>query len=152
LTRHPWYALKSAYSPNGRHIALVVIHLDQRRPSFVELWDSKLDKMEWRSSGYADTPGFGGMFFSPDGEFIVSTGAVNPGRDAVFVVRLWKAGTGREAGEFELDVKKEYDNWICSMAVSPDGKHLLIGTYKGHVVLCKFPFPPAGDKPAEKKR
>lgn len=37
------------------------------------------------------------------------------------------------------------------IAVSPNGKNLLVGTSKGHVILCRFPIPPASDKPAEKK-
>jgi WD40 repeat protein len=67
-------------------------------------------------------------------------------------VRLWKTSTGKEAGEFALPGSIKDDGFISSMAVSPDGKFLLVETSKGHVSLCQFPFPPASDKPAEKKR
>ena len=151
LARQPWYALKVAYSPDGRRIAIIAVRTDRRRPTCVELWDSKFGKMAWRSSGYADPLGLGGLVFSPGGDLIVTTGYVDVAKNPVSVVRLWKTSTGREAGEFEFDIKSEHGRHIDRLAVSPDGKLLLVGTLKGNVVLCQFPSPPASDKPAEKK-
>lgn len=149
LARQPWYTIEVAYSPDGRRIAINVVRTELRQPSCAELWDSKLNKMVWRSNGYVELGKE--LFFSPDGELIVSPGSVKSGRDFVRVVRLWKTSTGSEAGEFELDAKSEHDRYIRGLAISPDGKSLLVGTIKGHVILCQFPIPPANDKPAESK-
>ncbi len=151
LARQPLYALNVAFSPDGRQIAIAAVRVDRPRPMCIELWDREFGKMVWRSSGYGDTLGLGGLAFSPDGGLLFTTGYVdllNP----VSVVRLWKTSTGREAGEFQFAVKSEHDRAMSSLAVSPDGKLLLVGTNKGHVVLCPFPLPPASEKPAEKRR
>ena len=151
LAQQTWYALKAAYSPDGRRIAMIVLPIDQPRDYWVELWESKFDTKVWRSSkGYIDLGKE--IFFSADGELIVSPDARKSGRDFVRVVRLWKTSTGREAGEFELDAKRGHGRNISGLAISPDGKLLLAGTREGHIVLCQFPFPPANDKPAEKER
>jgi WD40 repeat protein len=148
VARQPWYVPKIAYSPDGRRFAVVAVRIDQPRPPVcVELWDGDFGKMVWRSSRYFLLEG---LAFSPDGELIFTIGhvdLVNHGS----VLRLWKTSTGKEAGEFDFAIKSEHDRHMHCLAVSPDGKLLLVGTLKGHVVLCQFPSPPASDKPAEKK-
>jgi WD40 repeat protein len=152
LTRQPLHAFRAAFSPDGRRVAATVLHVRSGpRPLHVELWDSKLSKMRWRSAGYggvASRP-----VFSPDGELILSTGLGGRFSDRL-VVRLWKTGTGDEVGDFALAYptkRDERDINIKTLAVSPDGKLLLGGTGGGYVVLCQLPSPPVSDKPEEKK-
>jgi hypothetical protein len=92
----------------------------------------------------------GGTVFSPDGQLIVGLGYVDLPA-AVSVVRLWKSNTGREVGEFEFAERNKQHSLMDSLAVSPDGKLLLLGTSNGHVVLCRFPSPPASDRRAEEQ-
>lgn len=136
IARQPWYALNLAYSPSGQHIALVASRLENRRPICVELWDNKLRKMFWRSSGYTFIGPEKSICYSPDGNNILSIGRVNSDET---VVRFWNSGTGKEVGEFELAKRNKDDSIITSLDVSSDGKFLLIGTFKGEIILCSFP-------------
>ena len=83
----------------------------------VRAWDADTGKERWaaKTNQYPSHIGF-----SPDGTVVYSLG--------VGSVPRWDVGTGEP-----LEPVRAYDRYMTALAVSPDGKHLTVGGFRGQV-------------------
>ncbi|RCI09453.1 hypothetical protein L249_3730, partial [Ophiocordyceps polyrhachis-furcata BCC 54312] len=102
------YVGASAFSPNGKHIALAL--LDYR----IALWNISAGHIErFLADQLPDLTGF--MAFSPDGQLLASASA----RLCGGTIQLWDPATG-----VALQTLTGHDDWIAALEFSPDSRKL----------------------------
>ena len=97
------------------------------------LWDRALKRERGRFKGHRSL--IQSVAFSPDGKFVVSASGMDTDGRGFFAgddnsIRLWSLSTGRERLRLI-----GHENWVNSVAFSPDGKWILSGgggTIAGH--------------------
>jgi hypothetical protein len=97
-----------AFSPDGRTLA------SGDRDGVAKLWDPSTGKEQ--SSLRAHNGGFWGLAFSADGKTLATGGGD---------LRLWDVSSRRERATFAAS------DYVRCLALSPDGKTLLYGTFAG---------------------
>jgi WD40 repeat protein len=149
----PIYTL--AFSPDGGALASAqwastASQSKGKTSETVSLWSTEDGDKILDLSYFAQVRG---LAFSPDGKQL-ATASGGTGQDADNTVRLWNAGTGKEAAVF-----KGHTNIVNSVAFSPDGSQLASGSTDGTLRLwdaktpsrstvLKYEFPlPEGDAP-----
>lgn len=65
-----------------------------------------------------------GLLWTPDSRFVLSAGDDK-------VIRVWDAATGRTVRTIRGEVGRGHEGKIFSLALSPDGKQLMVGGYLG---------------------
>jgi WD40 repeat protein len=116
------------------------------------LWNAATSQkvLSWRWFAAPREPIDAAMFslaFSPDGKTLAGAGVIEMSEGALRIVTiLWETSTGQERLRLESKVSwqrhseslaygRHYANYPLSLAFSPDGKRLAIGTYAGlHLV------------------
>jgi WD40 repeat protein len=99
-----------AFSPDGGTLAVAA------QDSTIRLFDVEGRRELRRMKGVVESAG--SLVFSPDGKMLAS--AVE-GVSRVPPIRLWDVATG------ELIRRLDGPRWSCTLAFSPDGKHLAAG-------------------------
>ena len=112
-----------AISPDGHRLAVQSRTID-KPGSRVEVRDVASNRVLYSRMITLDR-GRGGVFFSPDGRRLAAPGCCRPGSP----IEVWDA----VSGERELSVA--VDGYAASLAFSPDGRLLGVGTNDGKVVL-----------------
>lgn len=111
-----------AFSPNGRLLA-VSIHKHQKQQAVAQelhLYDVASGRRRWSVAGKIPSPAQ--VAFSPDGSRIITVAQPRPSAEGR--VTVWEVATRRPILELPL----ERDEQISSMALSPDGNSLILGT------------------------
>jgi WD40 repeat protein len=143
-----------AFSPRGNLFAT------SAPGGVIKLWDAAegkhLRSWQWHSAtpvrpefGNQNDSGMLALAFSPDGKTLAGGGAYNmsDGMPQTVVI-LWETATGKERLRMRGNIKglgnddlglefifQILDQMAFSMSYSPDGKHLIVGTFNGLHVL-----------------
>jgi WD40 repeat protein len=131
--RRRWHALAGihehlTFSPDGRTLAEEISKSDQTKGEdrFINLWDLSVPT-ERRRRIDGDWMGLGGLVFSPDGKTLVTGGhdtdtRITGEKPEKGSTRIWDLATGRERARFAVE-----GFYVCSVAISPDGKLVAAG-------------------------
>jgi RNA polymerase sigma factor (sigma-70 family) len=123
----PWrgsIAESLAYSPDGTLLAI------GRYGGLVQLWDLVAGRERFRSEAHKGR--LHAIAFAPDGRTFVTAS------DEKLLIRIWDVATGRLQRMLPFS---EEENYGASLAFSPDGKRLALGTTlqrPGEAVICAW--------------
>jgi WD40 repeat protein/serine/threonine protein kinase len=122
LLGHDSGVLSAAFSPHGHRILSLSSYGDAK----VRLWDAATGKFQTELIPFARHTA--GALFSPDGRHIITRyqGKTMLGKQeyADEVLYLWDAATGKP-----LFLLRGHEDWVTSVAFSPDGGRLLTASW-----------------------
>ncbi len=107
-----YWSVKLAYSPSGRHLAVLSRASDR---TVVTIWD--LANLKLTNSLHSQSGMDMCVAFSPDGQYVASSGMASEGM--AFDVRVWEVGTGKR-----LSVVPQHTWPIFGVVFSPNGRYL----------------------------
>jgi WD40 repeat protein len=107
------------YSPDGKTIVSTGYLWDGKELP-VRAWDADTGQARWARGGTGTFPD--AIALSPDGGIVYALGHGG--------IRRWELKSGEP-----LAPVKAYERYTGAMAVSPDGKYLMVGGFQGEVVL-----------------
>ncbi len=117
----------AAYSPDGKWLAVIRGGEANGLAGKVTLLDPATGKkIRETSPGHQD--GGTDIAFHPDGKHVFSAG-----RDTV--VKAWQLADGKHVGDLGKGRGGQFKDWICAIAISPDGRHLAAADMAGQVVI-----------------
>ncbi len=117
----------AAYSPDGKWLAVVRGGEAGGLAGKVTLLDPATGKkLRETSPGHQD--GATDLAFHPDGKHIFSAG-----RDTL--VKVWQLTDGKHVRDLGTGRGGQFKDWICAIAISPDGRLLAAADMAGQVVI-----------------
>ncbi|MSU78038.1 MAG: hypothetical protein EXS16_08075 [Gemmataceae bacterium] len=117
----------AAYSPDGKWLAVVRGGEAGGLAGKVTLLDPVTGKkLRETSPGHQD--GATDLAFHPDGKHIFSAG-----RDTL--VKVWQLTDGKHVRDLGTGRGGQFKDWICAIAISPDGRLLAAADMAGQVVI-----------------
>lgn len=115
----------AAYSPDGKWLAVLRGGESNGLAGKITLLDPATGKkIRETSPGHLD--GGTDLAFHPDGKHIFSSG-----RDTL--VKIWRLEDGKHVRDIGQGRGGQFKDWICAIAISPDGKRLATADMAGMV-------------------